>query len=322
MTTWPDLLAEIREDLVDTGDKPRWADSLLHLYLRDALADYSMWFPRRIDRVELERSGEAYTLPSDFVSALLVECPKDRYLEERVARPGVRFSQRSGKPTTFYVDGGGLYLAGHPLDGDGVLLTYHASHPAPAIDHSVLVMSKRALTESEQSITTGFKSFDEPQVLLLRSYGADAEGDVVIAGADADDEPLEETIALVPNEEVYGTEVFATVTGVTLPALEATVPPEPAKSGDVSIGLAPVDLTLPAVDEELLRIYIKAKAHEQMRGRTAALDRFKTRATAGGDRTDNPIAPEVGSLMDDYYRKVAERLGGSAIMLYRPGRGR
>jgi hypothetical protein len=52
-----------------------------------------------------------------------------------------------------------------------------------------------------------------------------------------------------------------------------------------------------------------------MRGRTAALDRFKQT----GKRDDNPIIPEVDDLMDEYKEKIAERLGGKTVFLHRTG---
>lgn len=79
-------------------------------------------------------------------------------------------------------------------------------------------------------------------------------------------------------------------------------------------------LTVPARDLELIRLYIKAKAYESMRSRQASLDRFKLRATAGADRQDNPLGPEVDDLMATYHQKISARLGGGTIKLYRSGR--
>lgn len=86
----------------------------------------------------------------------------------------------------------------------------------------------------------------------------------------------------------------------------------PANAADTTFAL-----TLPDADIELLRLYVKSKCYEQMRGRQAALDRFKL---GSGERTDNPIAPEVDDLMRVYRAKIAERTPGGAIRLYRTGR--
>lgn len=87
----------------------------------------------------------------------------------------------------------------------------------------------------------------------------------------------------------------------------------PASSADTTF-----TITIPDRDIELIRIFVKAKVYEQVRGRQAALDRFKLKGT----RDDNPIEPEVTNLMEEYYRKIAERQKGGVIYLYRPGRSR
>jgi hypothetical protein len=73
-------------------------------------------------------------------------------------------------------------------------------------------------------------------------------------------------------------------------------------------------MTIPVGDEELLRIYVKAKANEQLRTQQASLDRFKL---GQGDRQDNPLEPEVEGLMRSYYSKIGERQGGRTIFLHR-----
>jgi len=208
MTTWADLLVSIRVDLQD-DEGNRWDDTILELYATDALRDYSQWFPCRKDRTALTLSNGSYALPTDFVDVFFVECPMDRYLEERRPRSGVRFPAKSGRPSCFYIQGGNLYLDGSPLEGDEVLLTYAAAH-----------------------------TFE----------------------------------------------------------------------------------TLPPMDEELIRLYVKIKVYERMRTRQAALDRFKSRSDAGGSRQDNPLLPEVDSLRRMYEEKIAARVAGGAIMLHRIGR--
>lgn len=77
-------------------------------------------------------------------------------------------------------------------------------------------------------------------------------------------------------------------------------------------------MTVPDADIELIRLFVKAKVYEYVRGRQASLDRFKLKGT----RDDNPLEPEVGNLMEEYYRKIADRQRGGAVMLYRTGRMR
>ncbi len=71
-------------------------------------------------------------------------------------------------------------------------------------------------------------------------------------------------------------------------------------------------------DVELIRLYVYAKAHLQLRGNQSRLDRFRET----GKRDDNPIIIEFANPMDEYNRKIAERFSGGVIKLYRPGRVR
>jgi hypothetical protein len=74
------------------------------------------------------------------------------------------------------------------------------------------------------------------------------------------------------------------------------------------------ELGIPLLDEELIRLYVKAKALETVRSQTSNLDRFKI---GNGSRDDNPLEPEVANLMQEYRLKIAERTLGGAILLYR-----
>jgi hypothetical protein len=72
--------------------------------------------------------------------------------------------------------------------------------------------------------------------------------------------------------------------------------------------------TVPDRDIELIRLYVRAKAHEQMRSMQSAQDRYKL---GSGSRDDNPLLPEVENLMESYDKKIAERYEGGTIMLQR-----
>jgi hypothetical protein len=214
MINWGDLLADIRNDLEDTSSSPRWTDAYLYSLLKDALRDYSTWFPKRVDRYELTLSGSAYPLPVDFVADITCECPQDTFLTRRHESPGKAYV--SDTLSNYYISGGSLYLNASPEEGDEVLLTYFALHPVPI------------------------------------------------------------------------------------------------SSTDVTFVL-----TVPDVDIELIRIYVRASAHTRMRAKQARLDRFDI---GSGRRDDNPLLPETINEMEDYYRKIAQRLGGGAITLYYTGR--
>jgi hypothetical protein len=177
------------------------------MYIKDAIRDYSMWFPRRIDRFELVEANGHYALPSDFVREIDVESPEDTYWIKKVERPGVRFT--TGK--FYFIDGGNLYL-GEDTD-DEVELSYLAVHDVPT---------------SETDLT--------------------------------------------------------------------------------------FELSIPDRDIELIRIYVRAQVHIQMRSKQARLDRFEA---GSGRRDDNPLLPETTNLMDEYYKKIAERVTGGPVVLYR-----
>lgn len=223
MTTWTELLSEIRADLQDTAvapSTPKWSDAMLYLYIKDAVRDYSTWFPKRLDRVEISPSGDAYPLPNDFIEDITVEQPLDTYLVRRPNRPGMQY-QVTQLAHFYTVQGGNIYLSSSPVEP--IFLSYFATHPVPVYP--------------------------------------------------------------VPD-------------------------PLPEDYDDT--------VTIPLVDTELIRLYVKAKVYSQMRGRQSALDRFKV----AGKRDDNPLEPEVGDLMEDYRRKIAERIPGGEITLHRVGRSR
>ena len=212
MITWTEFLAEMRLELKDTGSTPKWSDGLLLIYTKDAVRDYSRWFPQRFDRVQLTLADGKYALPGNFIEEIHVECPLNTFLERRRERSGVRFPQLS-KPFFYFIQSGSLYLSS-PSDED-VYLTYNGLHDVPA-----------------SSTDTTF--------------------------------------------------IFS----------------------------------VPDIDIELIRIYVKASAIEFMRTRAAALDRFKV----SGTRDDNPLLPETTDLMKEYEKKIADRVPGGVVMLYRLGR--
>lgn len=128
MITWGTLLSELREDLQDTSSNPAYSDRLLWLYARDAVRDYSQYFPRRIDAVEIEESEDRYGLPADFIEEILVECPRGVYLEPRVVTPGT--TKKTGiTPYRYEIEGGGIYLDAPTKHG--IWLTYYAYHTFP-----------------------------------------------------------------------------------------------------------------------------------------------------------------------------------------------
>jgi len=103
---WGEMKSNLRTDLKDTGASPRWSDNDLYVFWQDAVRDYSLWFPYLPIRTQLSEKGTGagpYTLPSDLVDVIFVEVPENRFLEERVPRPGVRYPSQSGRPFYCYL---------------------------------------------------------------------------------------------------------------------------------------------------------------------------------------------------------------------------
>jgi hypothetical protein len=216
MTTWAELLSDIRSDLQDTNaTSPRWSDGEIYVNVKDAIRDYSLWFPRQLDRVEIVAADGGYALPTDFIAATHVENPLDTYLEKRGRRPGVRY-RLSFSPKYYTIIAGTIKTSNVPADGEILYLSYDAVHPVPA---------------SAEDIT--------------------------------------------------------------------------------------FDLTVPDIDIELIRLFVRGRLFTKMRGKQASLDRFKV---GGGKRDDNPISDEVEDLMRDYRDAIATRYRGGAVSLYRVGR--
>ena len=211
-TTWAELLVDVRAELEDTdADTYEWSDALLYLWLKDAIADYSLYNPVTKSATVSVIADASYAFPTDYLVDLFVEAPAGSYLRKRFLSPGRRFTRTTGDPIYYWVLGSTLVLNSETTED--VLLTYNAIHETPAT---------------------------------------------------VDDDTFE--------------------------------------------------LTVPIRDEELLRLYMKAKAHENMRSGQSSLDRF---ALGSGARDDNPLEPEYDNLMEDYERKIYERYGGGVIILYR-----
>ena len=70
MTTWAELLNDLRFDLRDTATSKRWGDELLYLYAKDAIRDYSIYFPMRVHRTALTVTDSYAPLPSDVIDVV------------------------------------------------------------------------------------------------------------------------------------------------------------------------------------------------------------------------------------------------------------
>ncbi len=214
MITWGSLLADIRADIKDTGERPRWPDDTLFLFAKDAIRTYSLDLPKLVYREELAATNGVFALPANFLAVVTVELAEREYLEPFGVRPGIS-RRKPHRATQYYVAGGSLHLDVPPAGEDTILLTYKALYEVP--------ISKDDLA---------------------------------------------------------------------------------------------CQITLPADDEETIRVYVKAKVSEQVRLSQSNLDRFKP---GTGQRDDNPMLPEYETLMREFQLRIAQKLGGS-ITTYRTGR--
>ncbi|MGW8177861.1 MAG: phage adaptor protein [bacterium] len=129
MTTYGALLGDIRVDLKDTGTTQKFSDQNLFIWFKDAIKDYSGWFPMKVDRLTVVLdSNYGVDLPTDFLQDYNVECPPNTFLEKRLPAGGIKFTTPSS-PTLYYISGGRLYLDAAPPDT--VYLTYGALHTIP-----------------------------------------------------------------------------------------------------------------------------------------------------------------------------------------------
>jgi hypothetical protein len=131
---WGDLLTELRTEIEDTSATPKYPDTLLYKYCREAVSDYSQFLPLELEDVELVQdtvNPKKFLLPADFVDEITVSCPAGRYLEPRRGRLGTKVAV-SSRPLFYHTDGNRyLYLDADP-GADTVVLSYKAMHPIPA----------------------------------------------------------------------------------------------------------------------------------------------------------------------------------------------
>jgi hypothetical protein len=127
MSTYAQLLADIRVDLKDTNSTSyKFSDESLFLWVKDAISDYSGWFPKQVDRLTMTLDSEySADLPSDFIQEYNIECPPNTFLEKRFPAGGTKYTTPSS-PTLYHISGGKLILDQAP-PGD-CLLTYGALH--------------------------------------------------------------------------------------------------------------------------------------------------------------------------------------------------
>jgi hypothetical protein len=92
----------------------------------------------------------------------------------------------------------------------------------PAAESAVSVMAATNLSDAEQTKVSGLTNPDVPRTVTVKGNVSGIAGDVVVAGTNISNQPIEDTIALNDTDEVEGVVAFKAVTQVTLPAQSNT----------------------------------------------------------------------------------------------------
>jgi len=129
-TTWAELLIDVRAELSDeTAGTYEWSDALFYIWLRDAVADYSLYNPVLKTATLSVIAAASYAFPDDYVVEEYVEAPAGTYLRKRFLSPGRRFTRTTGSPIYYWTVGAVMYLNSETTED--VILTYHATHEHP-----------------------------------------------------------------------------------------------------------------------------------------------------------------------------------------------
>jgi hypothetical protein len=142
-----------RRRLGDLSVPYKWSDLQVNQWIVDAIADYSVHFPRTIVlKIDCTASTHAYDLPADCKAVLNVEYPKGEdppeylTLSDRFA-PGfydsdvlydVQFSDDTSDP-------GQLWISADPLVTEDINLTYQGDHAYLDDDADVCTVLDRHL---------------------------------------------------------------------------------------------------------------------------------------------------------------------------------
>jgi hypothetical protein len=132
-TTWEQFLATIREEIKDNGATVRYSDSLLLGFTKDAIRDYSTFFPKIVVQEELcpdDVTPLAYCMPEEISEIIEVQCPLGTFLQERVDRLG-RKVVVTDRLLFYAFDDDHVYFNAAPHDGDTPYITYARSHDVP-----------------------------------------------------------------------------------------------------------------------------------------------------------------------------------------------
>ena len=196
-TTWAQHLSDVRSDLQDTSDtSPRWSTDMLYLYTKDGVRDYSTWFPKRLDHVEISLISGKYPLPLDYVEDIAIEYPADTFLEQRYIRPGKTY-HKNVTPKYYFTQGGSIYLDA-PVSGS-LFLTYNATHDIPADKSDATFVFTIPDTDMEL-----IRLYVKAKVYTQMRTRQSALDRFKIGSGKRDDNPLEPEVADVMSEYTRG----------------------------------------------------------------------------------------------------------------------
>jgi len=137
MTTRAELRTVIRNQGIDDST---WSDNEVNQWIADAIAEYSIHFPRWRESADNACVAEQheYDLPADFLHALSVEYPAGEdpavFLERASESPGGLDSDH------FDIQGTKLILGPSPSAGETYTLQYQAHHDYPDADDDTLTI--------------------------------------------------------------------------------------------------------------------------------------------------------------------------------------
>jgi hypothetical protein len=143
---------EVRVFLADRSEgKYNWTDPELLLYLNWGLLDLAQYVPKK-RKVTFESTVTSATLPTDFISPVIVEFPEKQFIEQTVITPGTGFYSKgvlseSSLPNTFTIEQDEIKLWREP---DGTWYLHYLAYYQTIEEVSALVevpqWAYRALT--------------------------------------------------------------------------------------------------------------------------------------------------------------------------------
>ena len=142
MTTWTEILADLRLDMDDTGENLKLDAETAFLYGKMAIRDYSRWNPRVMSAMlTLDSLGEA-ALPTGFISMIEVRDPDhNRILPLANVTNPPQFTLASSQ-YRWWIEGGTFRMNTWDDLPESLYILYRGYHILPtAVDDDETVMT-------------------------------------------------------------------------------------------------------------------------------------------------------------------------------------